>query len=82
MPRPQPQPQLPIKKRRKPGPIARLKGMVKTSTVMTEAILARLDSVVRDTGQSRADLIRVLVQEGLDRRGVPPVPEERSENPS
>jgi hypothetical protein len=76
MPRPQPQP--PIKKRRKPGPIPRLKGMVKTSTVMTEDILARLDSVVRDTGQSRADLIRVLVQEGLDRRGVPPAGEENS----
>jgi hypothetical protein len=80
MPRPQPQPQPPLKKRRKPGPIPRLKGMVKTSTVMTEALLEGLDTLARQTGKSRADLLRVAAEEMLERAGIFPGQEKSEES--
>jgi hypothetical protein len=58
--------------RRKPGPIPRLKGMVKTSTVMTESLLEGLDTLARQTGKSRADLLRIAAEEMLVARGLLP----------
>lgn len=72
MPRSRPQPPPPPKKRRRPGPVPRLKGVVKTSTVMTEALLEGLDTLARQTGKSRADLLRVAAEEMLERAGIFP----------